>query len=160
MRSLDKKDLTLNWEEPKNARIGTHSRIPENFIAIYNFESIVVGKKKNNKYLSFASAAAEKYGATGKVSFSFEKDKRLIACFNPNPGVPFYKLTTNNKAKRLGNGPLIDKIYEFFGLEKGKKYLLKIYYWATLNEMELCILTPQHFDTMTPVFEDELIGVS
>lgn len=159
MRSLDKKNVMLNWKEPQILRAGSKRRIPEDFLTIGNYDSVVAGKRKKNKYLNFNSSAAETFGASGKVSFSFEKDKRLIACFDPGRGVPFYKLSKNGKSKKLNNGDLIDEIYGFFGLQTQQKYMLKVYRWATINNMQLCVLTPYHFDSMLPVFEDELLGI-
>lgn len=159
MGQLNPKDLTFQWEKPNSVRGGSTAKLPDNFILIKRVKKDVHGTRFNNVYIDFKANVLERYFKKGKpykVAFSFDKDA-LIIVFDPKPGVPFYTLAKNGGHAALSNIVLIDKIWKHFKLdEKVKAYYLKIHYLATLNEMEIHVLTPQDYQTRLPIFEDEL----
>lgn len=141
------------------------TKTPDNFLKIRRVVKVEHKTKYNNRYIQFNRNVVNRYFGDKdeyRIAMSFEKD-RLIMVFNPPQGVPFYKLSIagsgKNKSKALVNSAVVDKIYEFFNLDKkNMAYYLKIFYFAEINNMELMVLTPQSYDTMQPVFEDELNG--
>ena len=168
MSKITELDKTLIWEIPIVKRGGNKqsgSRVGERFLTISLTKKNEEKKIKwDNVYLKFNQDVLNKYFPPNlegfKVGFSFDEiGKRLIIVFNPTKGIPFYNLSKSGSTRLIYNTILIQKIYNFLGLNTDiDKYHLKIHYFAKINGNELYCLTPYDYQTITPLWEDEING--
>lgn len=170
MAKLSPKDLSLNWEQPIT-RYSITSDIPEDMLVLKKIER-PEPKKWGQMVIELRKPAIQHFfkGQEGcddhepdpkkfKVAISFEEGKRLIFVFNPKEGVPFYKLSKSGSGFGISNRVLIEKIYEFLGLDNNKqKYFLKGKFIDNYGGMGLYSMVPCDFETKLPLFEDELLG--
>lgn len=160
MKNLTPKDTVFNWESPVSAHRGK-SNGDENLILLKRMSAEEHNTKWSSKLIDFKAYNLEKFfdNETNdfRMAISFDKD-RIIVVFNPPKGIPFYRLTKNGNGRAINNVNLIERLYDFFQLDRTKsKYFLKIHYWAEVNEMKLYIITPYEYDTREPVFDNEKV---
>ena len=130
-------------------------------------------KKRQRKYrinfIKWNEKAVKKFFSdkdTGKlfdvfrVALSIEEDPGVLMAFNPvSNDIPFYNLAKSNEDRVLNNQDVVERLYEYWGLDKDcETYLIKVRYFAKLNGIELYYLTPHNYDTKMPILRDELEG--
>jgi hypothetical protein len=166
-RNLGPKDITLNWSVPESRN--KREVFESDFLILARYvpeeHKDDNARKWKTTYLKFTRGAVLKFFKVDvkdagelRLAVSFEKDRVLFA-FNPQKGVPFYKLGKSGNDRLVYNSKLVEKFFDHWKLDKAKsRYLIKVRFWAELNTIELFIGTPYHTDTQLPVFEDELLG--
>lgn len=164
MANLNLKDLSFNWKAPVVNYKRKGSSIPEDFITLKRIRIGIHKTKYSVSQLIFRTDAIKHFFKDQenldnlKLSVSFEEDNKLIFVFDPVDGVPYYKLK-NHKGNQwvIPNTDLIDDIYKHLKLSPEQRmYFLKGFSVGVFNKMHPYVMTPQHYDSKLPVFEDEL----
>jgi len=146
-----KTTLKLSWETPH-----THDRSGKNANPDILVMSRNIPGENNNKwpniYLKLNSAVKNKYlNESTHVSFAFHK-KSFLMMFEPPIDIPSYRLSKSGKDKLVYNKQLINKIYDFFELDKKTtKYLLKISPFSTIRNKPMYSLEPLDYKTEKPI---------